>query len=116
MSFDKPAPNENVTYRIFVIEWASEGSTTKVAPWAKRDLVFLGCNHLAAPHAHGEPRRKLSDRRDHRTGAAGSLSRLHAADRAVSQSRNAGKDRLIGPGPRIWPVGGPQAATYLHPC
>jgi hypothetical protein len=95
-SFDEPASNENVTYRIFEIERASEGSTTKVALWVKRDLVFLGCNHLAARHVHREPRRKLLDRREHRTGAAGSLGRGHTVDRAVSQSRNAGQGRLIG--------------------
>jgi hypothetical protein len=75
-----------------------------------------GCNYLAARHVYGAPYRELPDCGNHRAGAAGSLGRLYAADRAVFLTAEllakAGRSDLVG----VWSVGVAQAVTYLRPC
>src|SRR5882724_2436029 len=70
---------------------------SRIARRVYRHLLRRGSRRhdLAADDVYREPWRKLSDRGDYRADPAGPFDRLYAADRAVSEHRDARQSRLI---------------------
>src|SRR6202022_547526 len=75
---------------------------SRIARRVYRHLLRRGSRRhdLAVDDVYREPWRKLSDRGDYRADPAGPFDRLYAADRAVSEYRDARQSRLIKSRPR----------------